>query len=107
MVPVTKILSSEKIATYYELNTGRAIVERFVGIKPLQMPGVLVANHGPFTWGNSAEAAVESAIVLEYVAKMAFQTKLLNSKIDGISNELLDKHFLRKHGDGAYYGQNK
>ena len=106
-VPVTKVLIAEKIANDYELNTAKAIIERFAGIDPAQMPAVLVANHGPFTWGSSPEAAVESAIVLEYIAKMAFETRLLNPAIGKISNELLDKHFLRKHGENAYYGQDK
>jgi L-ribulose-5-phosphate 4-epimerase len=104
-VPVTKILDPEKIAADYELNTARAIVERFAEIDPLQMPAVLVARHGPFTWGLDPDKAVESAVVLEYVAKTAFETKLLNNEIDQISKELLDKHFLRKHGENAYYGQ--
>ena len=106
-VPVTKVLDADKIADDYELNTAKAIVERFAEIDTAQMPAVLVANHGPFTWGDSPERAVESAIVLEYVAKIAFETRLLNPAIGGVGNELLDKHFLRKHGRNAYYGQNK
>jgi len=106
-VPATKALEAEKIANDYELNTAKAIVERFAEIDPAQMPAVLVANHGPFTWGDNPNKAVDCAVVLEYVAKIAFETKLLNPAIGGISNELLDKHFLRKHGKNAYYGQNK
>jgi len=106
-VPATKPMEPEKIENDYELNTAKAIVERFAGTDPVQMPAVLVANHGPFTWGDSPDKAVDSAVVLEYVAKMAFETRLLNPAIGGISNKLLDKHFLRKHGKNAYYGQNK
>lgn len=106
-VPATKALQADKIAKDYELNTAKAIVERFAGIDPVQMPAVLVASHGPFTWGDNPDKAVDCSVVLEYVAKMAFETRLLNPEIDEISNELLDKHFLRKHGKNAYYGQNK
>ena len=104
-VPVTEVMGKELIEKDYELNTGRVIVECFAGIDPLQMPAVLVANHGPFTWGGSAGAAVENTIVLEEVAKMALRTVAINPGQSGISQELLDKHYLRKHGKDAYYGQ--
>lgn len=109
-VPVTGELSAEMIEGDYELNTGKVIVEAFEerGNDAGQMPGVLVAGHGPFTWGASAAKAVESAIVLEYVAKMGVDTAVLKGgaeRLEGISKVLLDKHYLRKHGKDAYYGQ--
>jgi L-ribulose-5-phosphate 4-epimerase len=104
-VPVTDALIREDIEEEYELNTGRAIVRRFHNIDPLQMPAVLVANHGPFTWGRDAAQAVENAVVLEQVALMAFGTVSINWYQNAISKVLLDKHYLRKHGKDAYYGQ--
>jgi len=104
-IPVTDVMTDEEVADRYEENTGKVIVRRFVGRDPLQMPAVLVANHGPFTWGPSPEKAVENAVVLEQVAKMAFGTILVNPQQQGISPALLDRHYLRKHGKGAYYGQ--
>lgn len=104
-VPLTKKMTAEQVKENYELNTGKVIVERFQGIDPLTMPAVLVACHGPFTWGKSPEKSVESAVVLEYCSKMALQTFTANSKIESIDKYLLDKHYLRKHGKNAYYGQ--
>ncbi len=104
-VPVTEAMTPEEIAGPYERNTGQVIVRRFAGLDPLQMPAVLVANHGPFTWGPSPEAAVENAVVLEQVAEMAYGTVLLNAHQPGIAPALLDRHYLRKHGTNAYYGQ--
>lgn len=106
-VPVTRLLSPEEVAEAYELNTGKVIVERFRqgGIDPAAVPAVLVAGHGPFTWGESPEAAVENSIVLEYSARMALDTLRLAPDVEGIPRYLLDKHFLRKHGPGKYYGQ--
>jgi L-ribulose-5-phosphate 4-epimerase len=104
-VPVTETLTTEQIDSDYELNTGRAIVERFTAIDPMQMPAVLVANHGPFTWGKDAAAAVESMVVLEEVAAMALGTITVRAEQQGIDQTLLDKHYCRKHGDSAYYGQ--
>jgi L-ribulose-5-phosphate 4-epimerase len=104
-VPVTDVMTDSEIKSDYELNTGRIIVKRFKNIDPLQMPACLVACHGPFTWGESPEEAVENAAVLENTAKLAFGTLLLNPDIKPISKFLLDKHFFRKHGKGAYYGQ--
>ncbi len=104
-VPVTDILTKEEIEGDYELNTGKVIVRRFAGIDPMQMPAVLVANHGPFTWGKNPDKSVENAVVLEQVASMAIGTLQINSKQKAISQVLLDKHYLRKHGKGAYYGQ--
>lgn len=104
-IPVTDVMTDEEVADRYEENTGKVIVRRFLGMDPMQMPAVLVANHGPFTWGPSPEKAVENAVVLEQVAKMAFGTILVNPQQQGIGQALLDRHYLRKHGKGAYYGQ--
>ncbi|MCS6816858.1 MAG: L-ribulose-5-phosphate 4-epimerase [Blastocatellia bacterium] len=106
-IPCTRPLTPEEIATDYEAYTGRVIVERFAGLDPRHMPAVLVAGHAPFVWGETVEAAVEVAIVLEYVAHMALETLRLNPSSEPISEPLLDKHFFRKHGPGAYYGQMK
>ncbi len=105
-VPVTDPLTEEEIRTEYELNTGRSIVRRFANLDPLQMPAVLVAHHGPFTWGASALKAVENAVVLEQVAAMALETFLISPNPAPIPSALLDKHYFRKHGRSAYYGQN-
>jgi len=105
-VAVTRRLSQEEIAKDYELNTGRVIVECFADKDAMQMPGVLVANHGPFTWGQTPAAAVACAVVLEEIAKTALATLRINPNQKPISQALLDKHFLRKHGKDAYYGQN-
>jgi L-ribulose-5-phosphate 4-epimerase len=104
-IPVTKALTKSETQNDYELNTGRAIVKRFARIEPTQMPAVLVANHGPFAWGKTAEAAVETMVVLEEIATTALNTLKINPKQTQISKELLDKHYLRKHGETAYYGQ--
>jgi L-ribulose-5-phosphate 4-epimerase len=104
-VPVTDTLTHEEIDGPYEHNTGRVIVRRFAQIDPLQMPAVLVANHGPFTWGKDAAQSIENAVVLEQVALMAYGTLLVNGQQCCISQTLLDRHYLRKHGKNAYYGQ--
>jgi len=104
-IPVTDTMTPEEIKTNYELNTGKVIVRRFAGLDPLQMPAVLVANHGPFTWGRNPADAVETAVVLEQVAAMALGAIMLNPKQNKIAQVLLDKHYLRKHGKNAYYGQ--
>lgn len=104
-IPCTRIMTSEEIKDSYEENTGRVIIERFKGINPSYMPGVLVANHGPFSWGKDASDAVHNAVVLEEVAKMAAITAALNPQIQPISQYIQDKHYLRKHGANAYYGQ--
>lgn len=104
-VPVTDPMTKQEIESDYELNTGKLIVRRFENLDPLQTPAVLVANHGPFTWGPDPAGAVESAIVLEEIAKMALGTININPKQKAISKTLLDKHYLRKHGKNAYYGQ--
>jgi len=104
-IPVTKPMTEDQIQRDYELNTGRLIVERFAGIEPLEMPAVLVANHGPFAWGKTPAQAVESMVVLEQIATMALGTIIINPHQEPISKALLDKHYLRKHGKNAYYGQ--
>ena len=105
-VPCTRPMTRKETKTDYELNTGNVIVERFKGIDPLQMPGVLVHAHAPFTWGPDVEKALESALVLEEIAKMAFRTEILGNRYS-VGQHLLDRHYLRKHGKDAYYGQRK
>ena len=104
-IPVTDEMTRGQIQSDYELNTGKVIVRRFAGTDPMQMPAVLVANHGPFTWGKTPAAAVESTVVLEQIATIALGTVTIDPDPNPISNALLDKHYLRKHGKNAYYGQ--
>ena len=104
-VPVTRMMRPEKIQSGYEWETGNVIVERFELLDPKQVCAVLVHSHGPFAWGPSGTKAVENALALEIVAEMAMKTIQLNSIVGPIPQGLLDKHFLRKHGAGAYYGQ--
>jgi len=104
-VPVTDAMTADEIQSDYEFNTGKVIVRRFKDLDPMAVPAVLVANHGPFTWGRDAAQCVESAVVLEQVAEMALGTIQVNTKQRAISQALLDKHYLRKHGKNAYYGQ--
>ena len=103
-IPCTRKMTRREVEGNYELETGKVIVERFRDLDPLQIPGVLVNNHGPFAWGKSAADAVHNAVVMEEVAKMALRTLHLNPKTT-MDQALLDKHFLRKHGKNAYYGQ--
>ncbi len=104
-IPVTELMTPQEIRDDYEANTGGVIVRRFRGLDPMQMPAVLVAGHGPFTWGKTPQASVENAVVLEEVARMAYGTIEINLQSGPISQVLLDKHYLRKHGKNAYYGQ--
>jgi L-ribulose-5-phosphate 4-epimerase len=106
-VPVSRPLRPEEIAGDYEWETGRVIVETLAdaGRSPIEAPAVLVGSHGPFAWGSSPEAAVETAIALEALADMAFRTLVLEASVAEIGEELLARHFDRKHGAGAYYGQ--
>ena len=104
-VPCTRELEPEEILEEYEKNTGEVIAETYIGKDPLEVPGVLVAKHGPFTWGEGPMQAVDSSAVLEQIAKMALGTVLLSPSAEGVDQMLLDKHFLRKHGQEAYYGQ--
>ena len=104
-IPCTRKMTSQEIKGEYELKTGEVIVETFLGRNPIYMPGVLVNNHGPFTWGIDAGEAVHNSVVLEEVAMMAYTARTLTPGINSIDQSLLDKHFLRKHGVNAYYGQ--
>jgi L-ribulose-5-phosphate 4-epimerase len=104
-VPCTRVLRKKEVEAAYEVNTGKVIVERFKGIAPLEMPAVVVANHGPFSWGKDAHDAVHNAVALEQVAQMAINTRLINPAVKDIPAYIRDKHYLRKHGAGAYYGQ--
>ena len=108
-VPCTRAMTETEINEEYEHNTGVVIAETFKGINPNYMPGVIVKNHGPFTWGKDALEAVHNAVVLEEIAMMAFNTEVLagQAAIAEVPKVLLDKHFLRKHGPGAYYGQSE
>jgi L-ribulose-5-phosphate 4-epimerase len=104
-VPVTRELSTREIAGSYEVETGRVIVERFMRIDPEEVPGVLVNRHGPFTWGHTAANAVENAVALELCARLAAHTLRLRASGLKFPAALLDRHFRRKHGADAYYGQ--
>ena len=104
-IPCSRDMTLEEIQCNYEENTGIVIIETFNGIDPNIIPAVLVRNHAPFTWGKDAGEAVHNAVVLEEVAMMAIQAKILNPLITPMPQGLLDKHFLRKHGADAYYGQ--
>src|SRR5215472_4106008 len=106
-VPVTSELTPTEIAEGYEENTGRAIVRTFRDIDYAAIPAVLVANHAPFTWGPDPEASAHNAVILEFVARMAYFTLGINAEPGAIGRALHDKHFLRKHGKDAYYGQSK
>lgn len=106
-IPCTRSLSEEEIENGYEKNTGLVIKETFLNKDPDAIPGVLVKNHGPFTWGTSPNNAVHNAAVLEEVAYMAYYAMTLNPEIKDVDSYLLDKHYFRKHGKNAYYGQEK
>ncbi len=104
-VPVTRRMTPEEIEGAYEWETGNVIVERFRGLDAERVPAVLVHSHGPFVWGPSGRKAVENALALEIVAEMAIKARQLNPAAPAIPGVLLDKHFLRRHGASAYYGQ--
>lgn len=106
-VPCTRHLTEAEVSEAYELNTGKVIVETFNtrGIDPAATPGVLVCKHGPFTWGESAEKAVENALVLDETAHMAFIAKTFDPNVQPAPRYIMDKHYFRKHGANAYYGQ--
>jgi len=104
-VPVTRAMSAEEVQSDYEWETGNVIVERFRDLDPLEISAVLVKNHGPFVWGPNGKKAVEYALALEIVAEMAMKAIQLNPNVEPVPPYLLDKHFKRKHGAGAYYGQ--
>ncbi|WP_223592614.1 L-ribulose-5-phosphate 4-epimerase [Neobacillus bataviensis] len=104
-IPCTRPLTPLEIAADYEKNTGTVIAETFKDLNPNFVPGVIVNSHGPFNWGKDPLKAVENAVIMEEIAKLAYYTQSLSPTIDSIDDHLLDKHFLRKHGKNAYYGQ--
>ena len=104
-IPCTRSLTDEEIKGHYEKNTGTVIIETFKGIDPTAVPGVLVRNHGPFAWGKDAANAVHNAVVMEEVAFMNYHAMTLRPEAPCVSQTLLDKHYYRKHGKNAYYGQ--
>ena len=106
-IPCTRRLTEEEITRDYETETGKVIIETIEArkIKAIEVPGIVVASHGPFTWGKTPEEAVYNAVVLEEVAKMAYYTSSINPRIRQADKYLQDKHYLRKHGANAYYGQ--
>jgi len=106
-VPVTRVMTKEEVQGEYEWETGLVIEESFSKVNPLETPAILVANHGPFTWGVTAKKAVEHALALEVVAEMAMKTLAINPKAEPVDDYLLAKHFKRKHGATAYYGQDE
>ena len=105
-IPCTRELTREEVEEAYEMNTGKVIVEciRERGIEPMVVPGIVVKNHGPFSWGKDADAAVYHAVIMEAVAEMAQKTLMLNPRAS-MQQYVLDKHYMRKHGPRAYYGQ--
>ncbi|AWH89295.1 L-ribulose-5-phosphate 4-epimerase [Limnobaculum parvum] len=106
-IPCTRALTADEVNSEYELNTGKVIAETVGKVNPLYIPGIVVYQHGPFTWGKDADEAVHNAVVMEEVAKMAWIASSINPHRRKIDNYLLNKHFLRKHGPSAYYGQSK
>lgn len=104
-IPVTREMTSHEVEFAYEWNTGAVIAERFEDLDPAQIPGVLLRSHAPFVWGPTAAKAVENAFAIEIIAQMAAQTLQLNPNAQAIPRHLHAKHFLRKHGTDAYYGQ--
>lgn len=104
-IPCTRDMTDDEIKGAYELETGNVIAETFRDLDPAMIPGVLVKSHAPFNWGKDPHDAVHHAVVLEEVAKIAFHTLQLSANVSSMSQILLDKHFLRKHGKNAYYGQ--
>jgi len=103
-IPCTRDMTEAEVKGAYERETGSVIIERFRGLDPLHIPGVLVKNHGPFSWGKDAHEAVHNAVVMEQVAKMAFISRQINPQLT-MNKLLIEKHFSRKHGPDAYYGQ--
>ncbi len=105
-IPCTRAMTPDEINGEYEKETGTVIIEAFEGIDPLTIPAVLVKSHGPFTWGRTAAEAVHNAVVLEEAAFMNYHAMSINPQVRPMQRELLDRHYLRKHGNNAYYGQN-
>ena len=104
-IPCTRGLSEEEVQGEYELNTGKVIIETLGNAEPLHTPGIVVYQHGPFAWGKDAHDAVHNAVVMEEVAKMAWIARSINPQLNHIDSFLMNKHFMRKHGPNAYYGQ--
>ena len=104
-IPCTRAMTPEEIGGEYEKETGKVIIETFKGVDPLSIPAVLVKSHGPFTWGKDPHEAVHNSVVLEEVAFMNYHAMSMNPSAGRMQQELLDKHYLRKHGKNAYYGQ--
>ena len=104
-VPCTRMLTREEVEGPYERNTGKVILERFASLDPVAVPGVIVAGHGPFTWGASPRKAVENSVALEQIAQMAIATRTISPNAETVPSYILDKHYFRKHGTHAYYGQ--
>lgn len=106
-IPCTRLMTPAEIADQYELETGNVIIETFSGLNPDYMPGVLVHSHGPFTWGKDAMEAVHNSAVLDELAMMSWHNNVIDPTLPQMQQELLDKHYLRKHGPDSYYGQKK
>ena len=104
-IPCTRALTEEEIQGEYEVETGNVIIETIADQDPMSIPGIIVFQHGPFAWGKDAMDSVHNAVVMEEVAKMAFRSITINPRLSDIDSTLLDKHYLRKHGANAYYGQ--
>ena len=105
-IPITRAMTEKEIKGEYELETGNVIIEALTGFNPLHHPGILVASHGPFSWGRNVSEAVENANALEIICQLAYQTLQINHQTKGINHTLHHRHFKRKHGRDAYYGQN-
>lgn len=106
-IPCTRDLTADEINKAYERNTGKVIIETIGDSDPMEVPGIVVKNHGPFSWGTDSANAVYNAVVMDKVAEMAHHTMMLNPAVTSAPQYLLDKHYFRKHGDNAYYGQSK
>ena len=106
-IPLTEVMSDDEVKGQYEVNTGEVIIRAFRGVDPMAIPAVLVANHGPFAWGADPREAAENAWMLEAAARMAYLTVAVNADASALGRTLHDRHFLRKHGQQAYYGQKK
>ena len=108
-IPVTRDMLKKEIEKDYELNTGKVIVETFIEkrISPMDVPACLVASHGLFTWGRSCKEAIHNSVIIEQIAEMNLRSYMINHKVNNIDTLLLDKHYFRKHGKNAYYGQKK
>lgn len=106
-IPVTRFLTTDEVQEGYERETGKVIVERFSGMDPAEMPGVLVAGHAPFVWGLNAADAVQNSLIMEKIAQMAIGTFQLNPDVSPLPAHIQKKHYQRKHGPDAYYGQKK